>query len=230
MKTTKKLFLLVLVVGSLAVSCKKDDPNAGFSDEIKSIVPSEVIATIRKNGMKIYEGKTPPQIEGIYLFSENVLSGSTIEDDDIGEVYADYRYQFYEQDATTLAVKTSFRGYRKNGTLLSEGIGKGSFISGKDNFFSIFSEENVTSANGATSTILTIYSGEYTPTGIKNFQYAFYMKDKNDPNDDLIDVGATRVFKDGDGLSETQANLRISAEQMRPNAQGQILQKDNASR
>ncbi|MDJ1486210.1 hypothetical protein QNI16_37350 [Cytophagaceae bacterium YF14B1] len=230
MKTSKKLFLFILTVSSFTFSCKKDDPNGGFSEEINNIVPAEVISTIRKQGMTIYEGKTPPQIEGIYLFSDNVLSGSTIEDDEIGEIYADYRYQFYEQDQTTLAVKTSFRGYNRKGELLSEGIGKGSFISGNKNVFSVFSEEHTTSSTGATSVILTIYSGEYTDTGIKNFQYAFYMKDKNDPNNDLIDIGSTRVFKDGDGLSEPMSNLRVSFEEGLKRNSAQTVMKENSGR
>ncbi len=227
MKTSKNVFLFILLVSGFTFSCKKDDPNAGFSDEIKNIVPSEVIAAIRKQGMKIYEGKTPPKIEGVYLFSDNVLSASSIEDDEIGDIYADYRYQFYEQDQTSLAVKTSFRGYNSKGKVISEGLGKGSFISGKDNVFSVFSEEHVTSSTGATSVILTIYSGEYTDTGIKNFQYAFYMKDKNDPNNDLIDVGATRVFKDGDGLSEFMTNLRMNGEAI---VKKESAMKENAGR
>lgn len=212
MKRSLLFFATILLISSLTISCKKDDPNDGFSDEIKKIVPSEVITAMRKQGMNIYEGKTPPQIEGIYLMSENILTGSSLEADDIGKAYADYNYQFYEQDESTLSVKVNFKGYDSDGDLIDQASGMGSFISGNDNTFTVFTEENGVTDDGDTYTYLSIYSGEYTDTGVKNFQNAFYMKEKNDPNNNLVEVGTTRVFTDSDAISEKQSSLRVSAE------------------
>jgi len=215
MKTSHIAFAMVCLMGTTIVSCKKkDDPNAGFPEQVTKIVPAEVVNTMRKHGMVLHEGKTPPRIEGIYLFSKNVLSGSSKEDDKIGKVYADYRYKFYDQDASTFSIKTSFKGYNATGTVISQAQGVGSFISGNNNAFTIFSEEKGQSDDGATFTTLSIYSGELTTGGIKNLQNAFYMKEKNDPDNKLVAVGTTRVFDDSDKISETQSSLRISAEQV----------------
>lgn len=232
MKQSFASLTAVLLIAAATISCKKEnapDPNAGFSEEIKKLIPAEVIDVMRKNGMTIYEGKTPPRIEGIYLFSENILSGSSIEKDVIGKKYADYRFKFYEQDAATLSLKTSYKGYSSNsGNLVDEAEGRGSLISGNNNFFTVFSEDKGQNAKGATYTNLVVYSGEHTPSGIKNLQYAIYLKEKNDPNNTLIAVGSTRVFKDKDGISETRNSLRISAEKLLQNEYPQLPSKGSA--
>ncbi|MDJ1467181.1 hypothetical protein QNI16_36945 [Cytophagaceae bacterium YF14B1] len=206
-------FLVIAIVISVTTSCKKENTDTGFSQDIKDLVPSEAMNAMRQNGMTIYEGMKPPQIEGIYLSSEHILFGSSDKDDKIGERYADYRYQFFDQDFTDLSVKTSYNGYRvDDGVLIDQASGLGSFISGNGNFFSVFSEEHGETSSGAKYTWLAIYSGEITKDGIKNLVNSFYMKDKEDPYNKLVDIGTVRVFKDKDGVSETKGSLRISAE------------------
>ncbi|MDJ1502990.1 hypothetical protein [Xanthocytophaga agilis] len=206
-------FLFIALVISVITSCKKENSDTGFSQDIKDLVPSENMDAMRQNGMTIYEGMKPPQIEGIYLSSEHILFGSSDKNDEIGKRYADYRYQFFDQDVTDLSVKTSYKGYSTDdGSLVDQASGLGSFISGHGNFFSVFSEEHGETSSGAKYTWLSIYSGEITDNGVKNLVTSFYMKDKEDPYNDLVDVGTVRVFKDKDGVSETKGSLRISAE------------------
>lgn len=47
-----------------------------------------------------------------------------------------------------------------------------------------------------------VISGTITPEGIKDLRRAFVVVDKGeDPENQIIDVGVSRVFKDEDGLA-----------------------------
>ena len=214
MKTPILLLAIVSLLGLASPGCKKaeDDLTKGFSPEIQRIVPKEVIDTMRKYGMVIHQGRKPPKTEGIYLFSENILVGSSQRGDTKGRKYADYRYRFYEQDDKALTIKVSAKGYGSTGNVTGEATGKGAFLAGADNKFTIFSEDVGTSQN-ATYVTLATYSGEITSDGIKGFRYAFYMKSKQDPGNVLVPVGTTRVFEDKDGTSKTVSSLRMSIEE-----------------
>ena len=85
-----------------------------------------------------------------------------------------------------------------------EAVGKGCFISGEGNKFSVFfNTEGITrySYDINYKTALVI-SGIKTDYGIEDLYYAFVMVDKDsDPSHYIMEVGDFRVFRDGDGLS-----------------------------
>ena len=68
-------------------------------------------------------------------------------------------------------------------------------------------------------------SGTMTNSGIKDFYRGILMLDKYDPNDNIMNVGDFRIFKDQDGLSEptTWMARPRSARQMDVNTMIQSL-------
>ena len=79
--------------------------------------------------------------------------------------------------------------------------GNGAFISGEGNNFTIFFNTNGKDGN-ATYKMALVLSGTKTSAGIRNLEYAFVMLEKNDPDNEKMDVGTYRIVKDGDGISE----------------------------
>lgn len=200
-------FLLPLVLFS---SCKKkpDDPTVGFSEEIQKIVPQKIIDDLRSRGMVIFEGTIPPTVSGSYLAAPfRLLSPYAPEDPYAkGKVITSYSYTFYGQSSGN-AISYDFTN---NST--DKGTGKGAFIAGNGNSFTIFSEDQGIFVNTPYKNI-TVISGELTPGGIKNFQYAFVIKEKTgDDNDSqLIPVNTGRIWIDGDQLAEKQGGGRLAA-------------------
>lgn len=198
----------------LALACGKKetvDPTKGFSEQIQKIVPQPILDSLQKKGLVINQGTVPPNIEGIFLCSPDVLVSPYGPEDGykVGKVISDYKYKIYEQSADKLTIKLDYKGV----SVSDNGTGKGSFVSGNGNLFTIFSESTGTSGSLVTYKTVDVYSGEITSTGIKNFQYGFVMTDKTgDANNvSLIAVGKGRVYKDGDGLAEKVSTYRKAA-------------------
>ncbi|MCD8540855.1 MAG: hypothetical protein LRY55_14610 [Leadbetterella sp.] len=84
------------------------------------------------------------------------------------------------------------------------GSGLGAFVSGYGKKFTVFVEISSTSA-GIDNVQLAVISGELTESKeIKDFQYSFYMKEKNEnPGSEiLIPVNTGRIWFDNDHISE----------------------------
>jgi hypothetical protein len=206
--------LLILVVSALGLaSCRKtDEPGYRYNlpAGVQRIVPADLIDTLRRKGMIIHEGVTPPALDGAFRASPYELLTPYGPEDAWrrGKVIPDYKFRFYDQSDDRLAIKMDKK--QPLGNDVSTGLG--AFVAGSDQTFTIFAEISGQTGN-ATYTHLAVLSGELTPQGIRNFQYAFLLKEKNDPDDDLIAVGKTRVWRDGDGFAAREAVFRRAAEE-----------------
>jgi hypothetical protein len=189
-----------------------------FSKPIQDIVSPTIIETLKKNGQTINDGQKPPNIEGIYVYSKQVIIGSNLKEDQDSlhlKIYSDYKYRFYEQTNNNGTIKVDEKSLEGS----SSATGKNGFVSGNGNLFTVFIESLGTSninKNGKTYTVtlrrLNTYSGEITPVGIKNLVTSFYLKSKSaDPENAIVDVGTVRVFKDKDGFSEKTNTFRLAA-------------------
>jgi hypothetical protein len=161
---------------------------------VPDIITPEDLEAIEELGLEIYEGKTPPDVTGTYFISPLILVKSNFADGyKPGDRFSDKTLTFSEQK-NDLSIKVD---YTQGG---SQGTGLGSFISGKDNKFTVYVPIESTNGYG-TCYMIQVYSGEIEPGGIRNCQFALIMKDKNGvPN--VINNGQGRLFKDGDGFSE----------------------------
>ena len=119
----------------------------------------------------------------------------------VGYKITGYTYRFYDQQG--VKIKTDY----ENLDFLSndKAIGKGTIISGSENKFTAYMAfEGEDDSISASYKQLAVISGEITAQGIKNFKYAFYLLEKNDPLNTLMPVGGTRIWFDSDNMSERE--------------------------
>lgn len=161
----------------------------------QDFIPDEILAEIRENGQPIFEGLNPPDVSGRYRISPLELVSSNFPDNIDPDNFADENVEFLEIEfkSLTLEVKSEQAGI--------EGEGYGSFISGQVNNFTIY--VRIEQDRDDYSTLLTsVYSGTLTENGISNLYTSIFMiNDGGDPDNDLIEIGQGRLFKDGDGFS-----------------------------
>lgn len=207
---------IFLVLANLTYSCNKKakvvNPKTDLSNEIQALVPQNLLDTLQKKGLIINKGTLPPKIEGIFLVSPfTLVSNYGIEDSWLpGKIIDDYMYKFHSQNNENQEIKYDYKGVSNSDT----GTGKGSFVSGNGNFFTIFSESDGKKGSLVTYKSIDVFSGEITDSGIKNLQYGLIMKEKtgDDSNVALIKIGKARVYKDGDNFATKVpvTNLRIA--------------------
>lgn len=189
---------------------EKDKDNGGGSGTVDprlgQVIPDEYRNQMARY-IPIYDGVNPPSVEGVYVSSPEVLvydtgSGTT----EAGHVYGDYYFKFTNQNGTKNTLDYSYYGAGGRDT----GTGRGAYISGEGNNFTIFSAQEGVS-DGIRYKVVKVISATVTSGALKNFYEAFLMKEKSgDPKNTLMPVGAFRVTKDGDGLAET-ATWPVSA-------------------
>lgn len=191
---------------SLLNSCSKKEaePEPQLT---QSLAPAAVVAKLRALGLTIIETGKPVQIEGIYEMKPSVLAASNIPDDyKVGHVFDDpYRFQFSSQSESQQTITL------KDKVGIQIGQSTEGFVAGAGNKFTVIGTVNSTYQT-STSKALIFVSGEWTSSGIKDMQQAFYILEKNDPDDLLVDVGSIRISKDQDGLASKVSTLRLSAE------------------
>jgi hypothetical protein len=174
-------------------------PVQGDVDTRMSSVIPDSIRPIIEEYIPIYDGKNPPNIEGSYFLSPQVLIGSSLSNDEIGKVYASEYQKYSSQDMNKNTIDLVGVEESKDGLSVSKGTG--AYISGSNNNFTIYFD--MESENSySTSKLVYIVSGTKTSTGIRNLTCGFIMKEKYDPQNKLVPVGTFRFFKDQDGMSE----------------------------
>ncbi len=204
---------VIIILLSFTISCKKKDKNepenTGFSNKIYAIISQPLLDSLRNRGMTIHEGIKPPSVEGIYHVSPNQLISNFGPEDPFlpGAIFNDYKYRFYNQ--TSDEVKTDFHSL--NGS--DAGTGQGSFLSGYGDNFTLFTQ-NTGVSNGVAYKTVAVTSGSITAAGIKDYQYAFILTEKNGDHSNTImmPVTTSRIFNDKDGLAERAAQFKLSAD------------------
>lgn len=169
----------------------------GESTDIETTVPPEILDEM-KPYITIYSGNTPPNIENTYFIDPMVTVYCQDEDEGgfkKGDIVSSMYIKFANQNNTAKTI-----GYAgRSGDQIS--VGKGAFISGSGNNFTIYLDTEGTSSGIYTKTALVI-SGTKTSTGIQGIRYAFVMVEKgDDPDSELMDEGVFRVFEDSDGMA-----------------------------
>lgn len=163
--------------------------------EIEAVIPLEYVE-LMKEYIPIHEGTTPPNIEGIYLFSPATMLYDSHDYFSVGHQFADDYFWFYNQSSdNTLSMYAT----QNLGDL---SVAEGVFISGNGQNFTVYFNEHTVHENGDWLTKATIISGTKNGDRIDNFHTAFIIIDKYDQTDKYMDVGGYRVIYDGDYTSE----------------------------
>lgn len=169
--------------------------------QVNNIITKDLISQFEESGMTIYKGFSPPDITGNYYL--NSLTNLAT-----GDKYKAYSYQFFNQ-------KKDFSIELKYASNTSDAAGKGAFISGSGNDFSVFCEmEDNINDNGTMVYIktLNVYSGEISESGIIYYQNGFIVVDKtNDIYNDFMNIGESRIVYEADGLVDKVIDFPYSA-------------------
>lgn len=197
------------------VSCSKSVDNGGYNNgnnqnnngstngnnskslnipiEAKAIIPEETLRQIRAQGMPIYEGTNPPNIEGIYLL-DNLRFHYSSDPGEKGFTKGDkavnYKYRFYEQNGVKL--KSDYRALKFGVNDIA--TGSGAIISGSGNTFTVFLN-HAAHTEGVKNNDITLISGEITPEGIKDLVLTLTVTEKEDTNNQIMKVGVYRIFQ-----------------------------------
>lgn len=196
-------FLKILLIGCspfVLLSCLEDAdktlvlPNVVYATPIKEVIPEALLTDIEKY-MPIYEGTTPPNIEGVYLINPTTLVYTSDGQFKQGDSFNDKIIKFSNQNGATNIVAYDSR--ESSSADSSELV---SVNGTNDNFTAYFIAIGTTA--GISTKTSTVISGTMTTSGIQDIKYAFIMLDKGaDPDKKLMDVNAYRIFKDGDDLA-----------------------------
>ena len=188
--------------------------------DIEDIIPRVYLNNIKKH-MPIYVGDTPPNVEGSYYMNPYVTAYFSDSDSDPGRTLTSQIVNFSNQNGNILTVNTLDDGddtyYYSDGT----------HITGYGNYFTVFYDllGYLERSNGEKIDVRVarIYSGKITSTGISDLYYAFTFTEKgDDPDDEYIDVGVFRIYKDKDGFSENNS-WRPKASSFAPNTRAYLF-------
>ena len=197
------------------VSCSKSVDNGGYNNgnnqnnngstngnnskslnipvEAKAIIPEETLHQIRAQGMPIYEGTNPPNIEGIYLL-DNLRFHYSSDPGEKGFTKGDkavnYKYRFYQQNGVKL--KSDYRALKFGVNDIA--TGSGAIISGSGNNFTVFLN-HAAHTEGVKNNDITLISGKLTPEGIKDLVLTITVTKKEDIGNRIMKVGVYRIFQ-----------------------------------
>ena len=200
----KKLITFTMSAFLVLTSCSKDDNNTnegfdGSDKAIENFFSAEVLQAMNDLGFPVNQGAQPPIINGDYYFSPVELVASNMVNDQIGKIYTSSTLKFSNQNNKDLSL--AFQELSDSG---ASSIGVQSYISGSDDKFSVFIKVEYLN-EGHVSILAYAYSGTLLEDKVENLQFTLIMlDDKGDPNNNLIENGQGRLFKDSDGISPKQ--------------------------
>ena len=202
MNNMKRLIPITFLFALFFSSCLKDDvdtlvlPPLRYALPIADVVPADILSEIEKS-MPVYEGDTPPEIEGVYVINPNELVIASAENISPGIVISNDTIKFTNQNA-----KTNVITFERKQTKENEYSNFVSIIGIGNNFTAYFAADGLTT-EGINYKTATVISGTLTTNGIKDYHKAFIITEKDpDPNNVLFPAKAFRIFKDGNGLAE----------------------------
>jgi len=169
----------------------------------QNVIPDDIRNRL-ENYIDIYEGDNPPDITGEYIVYPNMLVYDSENSWDYEYMGATQLLSFKKQTSSGEVTYMELDVFNNGYSLIDETemhvVGSGNNLTAY-----MITETKASDNSGnitSSSKKAVIISGTVTEAGIKNFQYAFVMLDKYDPNNTLMDINEYRVFKDGDGVAE----------------------------
>jgi hypothetical protein len=185
-----------LQIGNDTLILPEEDYVGGLEETIdKDIISEKIQNNIEKN-MPIYEGKTPPVVDGVYLISPMVAVYAS-DSEHLPDEFDDFTIKFSDQDKRN-SLKYEGKYYANS---VAEGSDEVTIIGKGKNFTAYFTTTGL--SEGISIKKAVVISGTLTSSGIKNLYYSFVVLEKGyDPNKELMNVGEYRIFTDSDGLAE----------------------------
>lgn len=215
---TALLLACALIIGACKKDKKDDNTPTGplgpnYPQILNTIVTPAIIDTLKKQGMVINDGTTPPAINGIFLFSPAYCTFDNSGANRKGSYFDDYKLQFKDQNTSQYTVNFSYKDVSNGNDNASDD--NATYISGQNNLFTVFSQAKGT-AQGIKYTALDVISGQAQGTAMKNLVWSHYLvsKDGDAGNLLLVPAGTTRMFTDKDGSSDSQTTFDLLPKQI----------------
>lgn len=221
MKSLLKLSSLLFLFALLFVACKKENKDEvpigplgpKYPQVINNVITPEIMESLKKNGMTINSGTTPPTLNGVFLFSPAYCSFDNSGNNLQGSYFNDYKLQFKNQNTNNYTVSMEYKDV--NDGTDSGGDNNATYISGENNLFTVFSQ--VKGKSGSVNYVaLDVISGEAAGGSMKDLIWSHYLvsKEGDAANIFLVPVGTTRIFTDKDGLSGSQNTFDVLPERL----------------
>lgn len=195
-KTSQFLFS-ILIIATFIIACKKEEtktPTPSFPTPISNIVSQSMIDSLRAAGTNVYEGTTPPIVNGIYLMSPDSCVYDNSPGNFAGTLFADYKFRFSNQDNSLFTLTVEQKNMSSGALNPTPAY---TYISGSGNNFTIFILRTI-SPTGITVQQFNILSGTLTASGIQNFKNTLFIRSKgSDPSGTLPPAGTIRLFVNG---------------------------------
>lgn len=176
-------------------ACKKDN-----FKEINQLIPEKMLDEISQH-MPIYEGNTPPKIEGNYIISPCELLYCSNQPD-LEYTFDDYTFKFYNQKKINNYQTITFVG---DNSLMRIDSCDYTYIMGKENHFTAYYSIKENHFSGIKYKAAVLISGTKIPQGIADMYLAILiLKKSNSMNDDfMMPEKSFRIIYDKDNLVES---------------------------
>lgn len=177
----------------------KDDIEKEEQDMYEQFVTPEMEdVLVNTFGMSIHRGVTPPKVEGYFKATLYCEKSNVPYDTQPGSFISDYKMYFYNQRGLMIDLDT-FETTVGSDWFKGQSVGKGTFISGTGDNFTIYLVQDVVYTGDRKHIILSLISGTIdrntngSIAGINGFQYALLMKENNG-HTTLLENGQGRLF------------------------------------
>lgn len=226
---TRIIYMLIVSIVLFISACKKDgalvdeiNKTEIQKKQIQQIIPDRYLDSLKKLGLTVNVGITPPNVEGNYAINPLILQSTNISNDfKIGYRFADARVNLTKQDAdfNIHLLGKSFLADRDTSIATA--------ISGSGNDFTIYGKVKSNKA-GKVAEFAIIFSGKFENKTISNFKYGLIcISNKNAETDNtFIKEGQGRFIIESDGLSTAITEREFLA----TTPQLQLIQSSGASK
>lgn len=195
--------IIILLLPTLISACMKETDETVLLPVRGVKIPEAVLSAAEQDAlsdyMPIYEGGTPPNIEGDWLASPMTLTFAS--DNYAGDFY-DLHWRVERQNGRNLAKYKEWQN-------TASALGKEAHIIGEgDNFTMYTIEQSENEARGWSCEQVTLISGTRKGDAVEGYYYAVVMRNKTDERGVIIESDRYRVFTDGDGVSLPITNMK----------------------
>lgn len=170
------------------------------ANKIEDIIPYQYLRELKRMGMPIYEGITPPNVEGAYMISPCKCIQSNISGDSYGPgyIFPDAILRLYDQNNETFEIKIE---EKQSDNLV---VSTQTAISGTGNRFTVYGKVKSlrTNAPNKYAYFAYIYSGMLDANGaILNLTNGLICVENKYAQDIYIREGKERIVIDADKIS-----------------------------
>lgn len=196
--------LLAVAAVLLFFSCNKDDVSneAILNKKIQDIIPQQYLDSLKKIGLEINAGTTPPNVEGVYSIKPFLLDTSNFDDPyQPGYRFTDALVKLYEQSDKDFGIKLLGRNFlRERDTSIATAI------SGNGDHFTVYGKVKSTNSVGKYAVFAMLFTGVKGSDGsIKGLKMGIINIDNSNGDASFIPQGAGRIAYDADNTSEKES-------------------------